>query len=492
MSSGQAFLLAFDVGTSSLKGVIYDHAGKIKAAATARYENSFPQTDWAEANPDDWWNALLEVCDDLRNELPSYAAVEAISLTGQMHTAVLLDEHGQPLQPTILWLDRRAAAETTELQQTFQLPPYHLNSTYTLPKLFWLARHRPDVIARARHLLFPKDYLRYRLTGEIFTDYTEAGGAALLDWQRMDWARERLEYTGISPRILPPLRQATDDAGALLPEVTMQLGLAQETRVFIGVGDVLALVTGAPPAEGRVTCSLGSSSMIFCPISADKDIRDEKSRIYVYPLLPYKLLGGVSSTTGAALQWAWQALFGDEINYEGMISAARQAPPGAGGVIFLPFLSGERSPYWNDNLRGAFYGLGLTHTRMHLVRAVMEGIAFSLRYLCDVFNEVGAPVKEIALAGGGASVAGLAQMFATICKIPVTIYAGQETVTHGLYAYACQKMQAGVDFKEALLRTFQPPVRIFPETDQDQIYARLYARYQLLADFAHQSLSTPE
>jgi len=482
-------ILAIDVGTSSLKAVIYNSAGKPLASASRRYEYRSPQAGWAETNPSDWWKALVETLAELRAGQVCYARIRVVAFTGQMHTAVLLDEGLNPLEPTILWLDRRAAQETVELQEKFGLPPYHLNSTYTLPKLFWLARHRPEVIKNARHILWAKDYLRHKLTGRLLTDYTEAGGAALLDWQALAWAKERLEWAGIASSILPPLCQPGDDGGPLLPELAGQFDLDPGIKVIVGAGDVLALITAAPPAEGRVTCSLGTSSMIFCPLGADQSLHDTRNRIYIYPLLPYRLLGGVSSTSGASLQWAWQALYGAEQDYQATINSALTTPPGSEGLIYLPFLSGERSPYWNDGLRGGFYGLTLAHSRLHLMRAVMEGVAYSLRYLLDVFRQVGVPVKEIALAGGGATTPGWPQIIADVCQLPVAIYSGQDTVTHALYAYACQHLEAHVSFEDALMRTFHQAIWVLPNKEYEKLYSSLYERYVLLANFANSSLS---
>ncbi len=488
VKAGEPFVLAVDVGTSSLKAVVYDRAGAVCASSTQRYENTAPQAGWAEADPKDWWAALLAAADELRRELPDLSTVEALALTGQMHTLVLLDEHLQVVLPTMLWLDRRASAETVELQRAFHLPPYHLNTTYSLPKLVWLARHHPDVLARVRHVLWAKDFLRLRLTGRLATDRTEAGGAALLDWQTLDWARERLEWAGISPTILPPLLSPTDDAGPLLPEAARILGLRPDVKVIAGVGDVLALVTGAPRAEGRICCSMGSSSMVFGAIPEGQDLRDPLGRIYTYPLLPYRLLGGVTSTSGAAVQWAYRSLYSPDEAFEAAVADGFSTPPGADGLVFLPFLSGERSPYWSDRLRGAYYGLTLAHTRAHMLRAVMEGVVFSLRRLVEIFEETGFKVDEIALAGGGALIQGYPQLVAEICERPVVVFSGQETVTNGLYAYACQALDPTVSFEQALARTFQPPEYVQPGGELTGIYSRLYRQYVHLAEFTGQAL----
>jgi sugar (pentulose or hexulose) kinase len=284
------------------------------------------------------------------------------------------------------------------------------------------------------------------------------------------------------------LRQPTDLAGRLLPEIARLWSLSPDVKVLVGAGDVLALVTAAPPAPGRLTCSMGSSSMVFYPLAPGQDCRDPQGRIYNYPLLPYRLLGGVSSTSGAAITWAAGALFGD-LPFEGAIAAALASPPGAGGLLFLPFLSGERSPYWSDSLRGSFYGLTLNHDRQAMLRAVLEGVAFSLRGLLDIFQQTGVEVSEIALAGGGAAIQGLPAILANICQRPLVIYSSQETVTHGLYAYACQVLESGVSFEQAIKRTFAQPERVEPDPSTFEMYEHLYLQYSRLADFAGGTLS---
>ncbi|NPV78321.1 MAG: hypothetical protein HPY59_18350 [Anaerolineae bacterium] len=483
MTNASPFVLAVDAGTSSLKVVLYDVAGNILDSAVGRYGYQSPHPDWAEADPEEWWAAFCAAMDELRRNGWNLKDCRALAVTGQMHTAVLLDEDGKPLPPTILWLDRRAAQETAELQARFNLLPYQLNSTYTLPKLFWLVRNRPEIIAQARHLLWPKDYLRFRLTGRILTDFTEAGGAALLDWERLAWAPERLERIGIDPGILPPLCKPEDDGGPLLPEMARRFGLSVDLKVVVGAGDVLALITGAPPATGRVTCSFGSSSMVFYPLLEGQKVEDPQGRLYVYPLLPYPLLGGVSSTTGAALHWAWQTLYSSEISFDQAATLALETPPGAGGLFFLPFLSGERSPYWSDTLRGSFCGISLTHTREGMLRSVMEGVAFSLRALLEIYRELNIRLDEIALAGGGAVTPGMPQIISDVCQLPVGLYSGQETVTRALYAYACMALGQDADFGAALLRTFGSCESVSPRLELREIYDRLFERYQRLSDF---------
>lgn len=483
------FVLALDVGTSSLKAVVYAYDGSILASESISYEYASPQAGWAEAAPQNWQQAMEECLTRLSQMPDLLQQIEVIAFTGQMHTAVLLDADLKALDPTILWLDRRAAAETSELQSAFHMPPYQLNSTYTLPKLFWMSKHLPDVLHKARHLLWPKDYLRFLVTGEIFTDISEPGGAALLNWETLDWAKERLAYIGVNPEILPPILQPEDEAGSLLPQVIKRFNINPKAKVIAGAGDVLAIISSAPPAKGRLNCSLGSSSMIFCPLEPQETVTDPQNRIYTYPLLRVPMLGGVSSTTGAALQWAWKNLYPDA-TFEVAMAEALDVPAGSDGVFFLPFLSGERSPFWNDQLRGSFHGLSLAHSRAHLLRAVMEGVGLSLAYMIHIFHELGEDIREIALAGGGTKTPGWAQMIADICQLPVCVYSGQETVTHALFAYACLAVQDDRSFEQALLDTFDEPDWVKPDAKTVSIYQNLFTRYKAQAEFNQELFKT--
>ncbi len=478
-----ACILTIDVGTSSLKAVLYRRTGQVAATATRSYDYEVRQPGWAEIDPEVWWLALVETLAQLQAQGVDLHAIEMIGLTGQMHTAVLLDAAGRPLAPAILWLDRRAVAETSELSRQLGLPPSRLNSTYTLPKLVWLARHRPELVAQVKTLLWPKDYLRYRLTGRCLTDVTEAGGAALYDEVHQSWATDRLALADLPPAVLPPLQPATGEAGPLLPEIATELGLSPQARVIVGAGDVLALLGGAPPQVGRLTCSLGSSAMVCCRLAEDQAIDDPAQRLYLYPFLPYRLLNGVLSTSGAALTWAWQALYDQASPLAEVLAAALSIAPGAEGLFFLPFLAGERSPYWSDKLRGSFYGLTLGHRRPHLLRAVLEGVAFSLRHLIDIAAELGVPVQEIALAGGGATTPGWPQIIADVCQRPVLMYAAQETVTRPLFAYCLTALDPATAFDQALQTTFSEPQQLTPDSKLAPSYEEIYHRYRRLADF---------
>ena len=480
-------ILACDVGTSSLKVALYTQAGRLIASSTRRYGFQSDRPGWAEGDPKEWWLALGGALADLAEQGHPLQRIEAMSFTGQMHSLVLLDSDGEVISPTILWLDRRAARETEDLRQWLSLPPYQLNSSFTLPKLLWLYRHRPDALARTRTILWPKDYLRFKLTGEACTDLTEPGGAVLLDWERKAYATERLALVGLDAEVLPPIRPASGSGGTIRPEVARSLGLSQDLKVVVGMGDVAALYAAAPPKLGRVICSMGSSSMIFAPLAEGQEVKDSAHRIHVYPFGPYPMVGGVSSTTGSSLLWAYENVCrGKDVgqSYSEALAQALEVAPGAEGLCFLPFLAGERNPFWSDTIRGGFYGLQLTHDHRHLLRAVMEGVAYSLRYLLDICEEAGVVIEEIALTGGGATTIGMPQMLADVSGLDVLIYAEKETVTRVLFAL-CQVHMGRGGFEEKLQETFDEPNSVVRPCQQlAGVYTEGYERYQAFAGFA--------
>jgi len=487
-------VLAADAGTSSLKAVLYDREGRILRVAVRRYAYSTPEPGWAEGDPEAWWTAFRDAVHELQADGLGLDQVEAVAFTGQMHSAVLLDAAHRVVPPTILWLDRRAAAETEELQAKLRLPSYQLNSTYTLPKLLWLSGRRPDIMEQVRTILWPKDYLRFRLSGSINTDLTECGGAALLDWRTRTWSQEYLALTGLHPSVLPPILPAGEVVGRPLPGVAAELGINPKARIINGVGDVAALIGGAPPRPGRVVCSLGSSSMIFMALAPGQEANDPASRLYVYPFLPpYRLAGGVSSTTGASLVWMHQQVLraqSAELNgeagswtFEQAMQQALKTPPGSDGLVFLPYLAGERSPYWSDNIRAGFYGLRLAHDRRHMLRAAMEGIAYSLRHLLDIYEEMGLPVEELALAGGGTKTPGLVQIIADVCGQDAAVYTEEETVTRVLFAL-CRQALDGADMASVLESTFEPPAWITRRPHLAAAYDAGYATYRHFSEFA--------
>ena len=470
-------VLVLDVGTSALKATLYSARGAILAQAAQGYTYASPEPNSAEADPDDWWRALPQALAGLNADL---RAVRIIGLTGQMHSPVLLDEQGEPIKPCLLWLDRRCAGETAELIAALGLPPYHLNSTYTLPKLMWLARHRPQAIAQARKLLFPKDYVRYRLTGVVGTDASEAGGAALLDWQSRRWATERLCYANLDAQVLPPLLGEGEVVGPVRGDVADALGLSRQAQVITGVGDVAAILGGAPVEPGRIMLAMGTSSMLYAILPDHlRDVRDEGDGIYPYDLCGFHLLGGVSSLTGGALDWAWRA-FGaaSGLGFAAAMRIVQAIAPGADGLVFVPYLAGERSPFWRDDLRGMFIGLHLGHTWAHMLRAVVEGVGLCTRLMLERFARLGISSPTVAISGGATRHAIWQRVLADTCQRTLALYGGDSAASNVVYALCAQVLEPGVPFAEALNRVFGSPTLIAPDETTEHAYARAYALYR--------------
>ncbi len=468
------YILVYDVGTSSLKAVVYDEAGRVIVKKSRFYEFDSPQEGWAEIDPTVWWNSLVSVTQELSGEGIALSSVQGIALTGQMHSAVLLDEDDEVIAPSILWLDRRASAETEELQRRFDLKPYKLNSSYTLPKLYWLSKHRPELLQKVRTILWPKDYLRMRLTGEKVTDFTEGIGAAMIDWDTGQWLSERIEVCGLTAGVLPEIRPQ-EDVCELKREVAEELGLSPHCSVLIGMGDIASLLGGAPHKKGRLVYSMGSSSMYFTEIGEGLD---EAKGLYSLELNGYRLFGGVSSTTGASLNWAYETLWGGEsvINFHDMVKDVLKPDTRDESLLFFPFLAGERSPFWSDKVSGSFEGLKLHHTKRHLTRAVMEGVACSIRYVIDLMESVGVEIEEIALSGGGAKTKGWPEIIAAATDKSVVIYNAEETVTTVLYAIMAASLQ-GSTFRQILSSLFAEPRAVETSDAERSRLEEVYRRY---------------
>jgi xylulokinase len=467
------FILVYDVGTSSLKAVVYDEHGDIVTKKSKFYEFAAPRQGWAEIDPQVWWNSLKSVTGELAEEI-ELSPLQGIALTGQMHSAVLLGEDDEAVAPSILWLDRRASEETEELQERFGLKPYKLNSSYTLPKLYWLSRYNPEVLQEVRTMLWPKDYLRFMLTGVKVTDYTEGIGSSLIDWEKREWLPERIEACGMTTAVLPEIRPQEEMYG-LRPEVAEELGLPASCKVLVGCGDIAALLGGAPHRPGRLVYSMGSSSMYF---TEAQNSPEEGNGLYTLRLAGYRLFGGVTSTAGASLNWAFEKLWGGEdvINFHQMVEEVMKADAQDESLLFFPFLAGERSPFWSDKISGSFEGLKLHHDKYHLTRAVMEGVAFSIRYILDLMEELNVEVEEIALCGGGAKTSGWPEIIAAATGKKVVIYNAEETVTTVLYAIMASALR-GESFRETLAALFTEPKAVRAD-DGGERYRRLYRNYR--------------
>ena len=408
-------LLGIDVGTGGSRALVVDEQGKVVASATVEHEPfASPQTGWAEQDARDWWraseSAVREVlkADGVRAE-----DVACVGLTGQMHGAVLLDEADEPLRPSIIWCDVRthgqcrALTEQVGAERLIRLVSNPALEGFTLPKMLWVREREPELWGRVRSVLLPKDYVRLRLTGEKATDVADASGTLLFDVTHRRWSDEMLELTGIDRSLLPRAFESQEVTGRVSAEGAEATGLREGTPVVAGAGDQAAGAVGMGIVRpGAVSATIGTSGVVFA--ATDRPALDPKGRVHTFcHAVPERWhVMGVTQGAGLSLRW-FRDRFGAGADdgrdpYERLGEEAATVPPGSDGVLWAPYLMGERTPHLDPHARAALVGLNASHRRAHVVRAILEGVAFSLRDTFTIFAEMGVPVESIRLGGGGA------------------------------------------------------------------------------------------
>lgn len=418
--------LGIDLGTSALKAVLVDQAQTVLAQAARPVTTATPRAGWSEQDPDDWWRALRSALAELRAKRPeAYAEVRTLGLSGQMHAALLVDASGRPVRPAILWNDGRAARECTVLQDTVpdleRITGVAATPGFTAPKLLWLKQNEPESFRRAAKLLLAKDYLRLRLTGEAATDMADAAGTLLFDQARRDWADALLDACGLSRRAVPSLMEGNEAGGKLLAEVVAELGLHGNTIVAGGAGDAAAAAIGVGAvAEGDAFISLGTSAQLFV---SDESYRPQPGTlIHCFAhALPDRWFGMAAMLNGAScLDFVARLLGVSDI--DGLLRQTEARHQGPSRLLFLPYLSGERTPHNDPHARGVFAGLDHDASATDLVQAVLEGVAFSLLEARRLMVSAGLAPAEMAVVGGGARSRFWMQMLANVLGVRLVRY----------------------------------------------------------------------
>ncbi|MFL6335582.1 MAG: xylulokinase [Pyrinomonadaceae bacterium] len=408
-------LLGIDVGTGGSRALVVDESGRVVASATVEHEPfASPRTGWAEQDARDWWRASeAAVREVLQADGVSAEEIACVGLTGQMHGAVLLDERDEPLRPSIIWCDVRtheqcrALTEQVGAERLIQLVSNPALEGFTLPKMLWVREREPEVWGRVRSVLLPKDYVRLRLTGEKATDVADASGTLLFDVTHRKWSDEMLELAGLDRSLLPRAFESSEITGRVSAEGAKATGLLEGTPVVAGAGDQAAGAVGMGIVRpGAVSATIGTSGVVFA--ATDRPALDPKGRVHTFcHAVPERWhVLGVSQGAGLSLRW-FRDQFGAGADdgrdpYERLGEEADTVPPGADGVLWAPYLMGERTPHLDPHARAALVGLNASHRRAHVVRAILEGVAFSLRDTFTIFEEMGVPVESIRLGGGGA------------------------------------------------------------------------------------------
>jgi xylulokinase len=416
-------LIGLDIGTSGARAVAIDHDARILATATEAYPLATPRPGWTEQDPQQWWAASQAVLKKVVSALPN--APEALGLTGQMHGAVFLDAQDRVIRPAILWNDQRTARQCqtiTELVGAKELVAITGNPAVTgfqAPKILWLRDEEPSAYSKVRSVLLPKDYVRLRMTALRATDASDASGSLLLDLRKRDWSDEILDRLSIPRDWLPAVYESTEVAGSVSVDAARTIGLPAGLPVAAGAGDNAAAAIGNGIIEaGMVSSSIGTSGVVFA--HTDDATIDPNGRLHAFcHAVPgaYHLMG-VTLAAGGSLQW-WREITCPAISYDAMTAAAAQVPPGSEGLVFLPYIYGERTPHLDPIARGAFVGLSNRHSAAHLTRAVMEGVVYSLKDCLDLVARIGAPISRIRATGGGARNQLWRQLQADVFGLPV-------------------------------------------------------------------------
>jgi xylulokinase len=403
-------LLGVDVGTGGTRAVLIDRLGKIIASSASEHAAIHSEhIGWAEQYPEDWWRAAREaIAGAMAASGLAGSEIQAVGLTGQMHGCVMLDAQGKVLRPALIWCDQRTQpqcdwlTEKIGFERLIELTCNPALPNFTLTKLLWVREHQPEIFAKIAHVLCPKDYVRYRLTGEFAMDMQEASGTLLLDVAHRRWSSEVAEAAGIPMAWLPRLFEGPEICARISDAGAGATGLAAGTPVAAGAGDQGAGAVGMGIlAPGSASATIGTSGVVFA--ATDAPTKDRLGRLHTFcHAAPGRWhVMGVTNGAGLSLRY-FRDTFAPGVSYDELTEMAAEAPAGSDGLMWAPYLFGERTPHLDPQARAAFVGITASHTRGHFVRAVLEGVAFSLRDTLTLFDELGVPVKAIRLGGGGA------------------------------------------------------------------------------------------
>ncbi len=472
-------LVGIDVGSSGAKATAVDASGVVIASSdTHSYPTRYPRPGWAEQEPEDWYTtacAAVRQCVERGNFAAD--AVAGLAVVGPAHTVALLDEAGALLGPTLHWSDLRSTPQSERLEAAhgahiFAITGQRVNPSWTLSQLLWLKENELLLWSKLRRVLATKDYVRYRLTGEYATDAFDAIGLQLYDLQAGAWSSEMCALLDFPVEWLPTVRPAFGLGGALLPEAATATGLRTGTPVAVGSADVTVEALGIGAVEpGSAIVKLGTAGNINLVTAVPRPSARTLTYRHVTGHLGFTI-AATNSGTGA-MSWFRDTFFDADTSFATLSELAAEAPAGAAGLLFHPYLRGERSPHWNPHLRGNFVGIGAHHTLAHFARAVMEGVAFSLRDCRDAVQSLGEPVMSYRLVGGGSRSPLWRQIMADVLGAPLVVPAAEDA-TYGAALLAGVAAGVFADWPEALATCIREEAVIPPDAETHELYSEYF------------------
>lgn len=491
------YLLGIDVGTSGTKSVLMDTLGKIMAVSSAEYPLYQPQNGWAEQKPDDWWAATEKTCKEvIEKSAVDPLKIVGIGLTGQMHGLVMLDENGQILRNAIIWCDQRTGKECEQITETvgreklLELTANPAITGFTASKIMWVRNHEPYLYAKCRKILLPKDYIRFKLTGEFATDVSDASGMQLLDVKNRCWSKEVLKKLDIDINLLAKVYESPEITGKITAEAAKRTGLSEGTIVVGGAGDNAAAAVGVGVVvDNKAFTTIGTSGVVFAHTSRMKT--DPQGRVHTFcSAVPGEWhVMGVTQAAGLSLQWFKRNFCAEEQQtassnqvdvYEIMDREAAKIPVGSNQLIYLPYLMGERTPYLDPDCRGVFFGLSAKHERADLIRSVMEGVTFSLLDCVSIFREMGISFSEMLICGGGGKSQLWRSMLSDAFNCDVKNLRSSESPAFGAAILA--GVGAGIypSVPDACNKLVKKQDILHPDQDKNSEYLEYYAIYKRL------------
>lgn len=416
-------LLGLDIGTTGARAVAVEESGRVVAEASSEYPLHAPHPGWTEQDPDHWWRGARQVLREVAEQVEG--DVEGIGLTGQMHGSVFIDSGDKVIRPALLWNDQRTEKQCQKItdslgaERLIQIAGNPALTGFQAPKVLWLRDEEPENYEKVSRVLLPKDYVRLKLTGEYATDVSDAAGTLFLDVASRNWSEEILEALEVPLEWMPQVYEGPESTGSLRDSVAEELGLPSGIPVAAGGGDNAAAAVGVGVVkEGIISSSVGTSGVLFA--HAEEFEPDASGRLHAFcHAVPsaYHLMG-VTLSAGGSLSW-WHNVLEGEHSYEELSEMASKALPGSEGLLFLPYLSGERTPHSDPAARGSFFGLTNRHDKGHITRALMEGVIFSLRDSLEIMRELGVKVEQVRATGGGARGELWRQLQADIYGVPI-------------------------------------------------------------------------
>lgn len=495
-----SFLIGIDIGPVGVKAILIDSLGNKVCSTWSPHSCQIPKPFWIEQNPEDWWDGTIECLTKLlRISKVSPNQIVGIGLSGQMYGLVLITGSGGVLRPCILWNDQRsnhqARAITEEIGEDniLRFTGNNMYANFTAPKIKWVQENEPDLYSRVGKILLPKDYIRYRLTGEIVSDVTDASGTALFNVEKRKWSRDMLMHLNISPCLLPDTMESTSISGYLNDETALKIGLPAGIPIIAGAGSSISRVIGAGAlANDIATISIDSAGLIIVPTDTYQPVPNGRIHCFCHGFPGKWALVGITLSAGESFNW-FKDNFGEKEllmealsktdAYDLLTESAESIPPGSEGLLYLPYLTGERTPHNNPHAKGVFFGLSLRHKKAHFIRAIMEGICYSLRDSFDAFSVEKNTIREIRVTGGGAKSKLWGEILADV--INRTIYPIEST-EGAVYGAA---ILTGIGLKVFSAETISKNPCIAPSRIvHPSSSSSLYQAYMVLFQSLHQQL----